>query len=78
MKTISVGEFKARMSFFIEKILKGEEFIISYGRKKNKIFKVSPVREEKPFKRKLGILEGKVTVTFSDDWEMSEEELLNL
>lgn len=78
MKTISVGEFKARMSFFIGKILKGEEFIISYGRKKNKIFKVSPVREEKPFKRKLGILEGKVTVTFSDDWEMSEEELLNL
>lgn len=66
------------MSFFIGKILKGEEFIISYGRKKNKIFKVSPVREEKPFKRKLGILEGKVTVTFSDDWEMSEEELLNL
>ncbi len=77
MKTISVGEFKARMSFFIEKILKGEEFVISYGRKKNKIFKVSPVNDEKPFKRKLGPLKGKATVIFHDDWEMTDEEFLN-
>lgn len=66
------------MAFFIERILKGEEFIVSYGRKKNKIFKVSPIKEEKPFKRKLGVLEGKATATFSEDWEMSEEELLDL
>jgi hypothetical protein len=78
MKVITVGEFKSRMAFFIERILKGEEFIVSYGRKKNKIFKVSPIKEEKPFKRKLGVLEGKATATFSEDWEMSEEELLDL
>jgi len=78
MKVITVGEFKSRMSFFIERILKGEEFIVSYGRKKSKIFKVSPIKEEKPFKRKLGVLEGKATATFSDDWEMSEEELMDL
>jgi antitoxin (DNA-binding transcriptional repressor) of toxin-antitoxin stability system len=76
MKTVTVGEFKAKMSSFIERILKGEEFIVSYGRKKNKIFKVSPVVDEKPFKRKLGPLKGKATVTFSDDWEMTDEELL--
>ncbi len=76
MKVITVGEFKSRMSFFIERILKGEEFIVSYGRKKSKIFKVSPIKEEKSFKRKLGTLEGKATVTFRDDWKMTTEEFL--
>jgi hypothetical protein len=76
MKVITVGEFKSRMAFFIERILKGEEFIVSYGRKRNKIFKVSPIKDEKPFKRKLGILKGKATVVFHDDWKMTTEEFL--
>ena len=29
-----------------------------------------------PQKRRLGTLEGKATVSFSDDWEISDEELL--
>ncbi len=76
MKVITVGEFKSRMAFFIERILKGEEFVISYGRKKNRIFKVSPIKEEKPLKRKLGQLEGKASVVFHDDWKMTTEEFL--
>ena len=75
MKVITVGEFKARLSQIIERILKGEEYVISYGRKKKKIFKVVPYKEEKP-KRKLGSLEGKATATFSKDWKMTTEEFL--
>lgn len=77
MKTVTVGEFKSNLAQIIEKILTGEEYIVSYGRKRKKIFKVVPYQEEKPKKRKLGILEGKVTIKFHDDWEMSDEELLN-
>ena len=77
MKTITVGEFKTNLAQIIEKILKGEEYVVSYGRKRKKIFKVVPYQEERPKKRKLGILEGKVTIKFHDDWEMSDEELLN-
>jgi len=77
MKTITVGEFKSNLAQIIEKILKGEEYVVSYGRKRKKIFKVVPYQEEKPKKRKLGILDGKVTIKFHDDWEMSDEELLN-
>lgn len=29
-----------------------------------------------PQKRKLGTLEGKATVSFSDNWSMSDEELI--
>ena len=65
------------MAQIIEGILKGEEYVVSYGRKRKKIFKVVPYQEEKPKKRKLGILDGKVTIKFHDDWEMSDEELLN-
>ena len=77
MKTITVGEFKSNLAQIIEQILKGEEFVVSYGRKKKKIFKVVPYQEEKPKKRKLGLLEGKVTIKIHDDWEMSDEEFLN-
>jgi antitoxin (DNA-binding transcriptional repressor) of toxin-antitoxin stability system len=77
MKVITVGEFKTNLSQIIEKILKGEEYIVSYGRKKRKIFKVVPYHEEK-HKRKLGVLEGKATVEFAKDWKMSTEEFLGL
>ncbi len=77
MKTVSIGEFKTNLSQLIQRILKGEEFVVTHGRKKTKIFKVLPFEEQKPQKRKLGSLEGKVKVTFHDDWEMSDEEFLN-
>ena len=78
MKVISAGEFKSKMTFYIKKVMKGEEFVVSYRGKNNTVFKVSPVvKEEKPKKRELGILEGKATVVFHDDWQMSDEELLN-
>lgn len=77
MKTISVGEFKANLAAIIEKILKGEEYVVSYGKKKKKIFKVVPYADEKPLKRKLGLLEGKIKIKIHDDFEMTDEELLN-
>jgi antitoxin (DNA-binding transcriptional repressor) of toxin-antitoxin stability system len=75
MKTVSIGDFKTNLSEIAQKVLKGEEFIVTHGRKKTKMFKVVPFTE-KSKKRKLGILEGKATVKFHDDWEMSDEELL--
>ncbi len=78
MKTVSIGEFKANFSAYAEKVQKGLEIIITHGRKRKKIFKVVPIQEEKPFKRKLGTLEGKVKVVFKDDFKMTTEEFLNL
>jgi len=78
MKTVSIGEFKANFSTYADKVQKGLEIIITHGRKKKKIFKVVPIRDEKPFKRKLGTLEGKVKAVFKDDFKITTEGFLNL
>jgi antitoxin (DNA-binding transcriptional repressor) of toxin-antitoxin stability system len=78
MKTVSVGEFKNKFAYYLEKVMKGEEFIVEYGRKKKKVARFTPYIDNKKVIRKLGPLDGKATVTFSDDWEMTDEELLNL
>jgi antitoxin (DNA-binding transcriptional repressor) of toxin-antitoxin stability system len=76
MKTISIHEFKTNLSKFEKKILNGEEFVVTHGQKKKKPVKTRLYLKQKPKRRKLGILEGKATVKFHDDWEMSDEELL--
>jgi antitoxin (DNA-binding transcriptional repressor) of toxin-antitoxin stability system len=84
MKTISVGELESKFAQILEWIQKGEGVIVSYGRKKEEVavlvdikkFK-RPAVDEKPKIRKLGTLEGKATFIFHDDWEMSDEELIN-
>jgi hypothetical protein len=78
MKTISIEEFKTNLSKFEKKILNGEEFVVTHGQKKEKPFKASIHAKQKPKRRKLGILKGKLTVKFNNDWDMSEEELLDL
>ncbi|MBX2915468.1 MAG: prevent-host-death protein [Cyclobacteriaceae bacterium] len=77
MKTVTVGEFKSKFTYYLEKVMKGEEFIVAYGRKKKKVALFSPYANKKRPLRKLGPLDGKVTIQISDDWEMSDEELIN-
>jgi len=77
MKTMPVGELKAQFSEVLEKVQKGESFGILYGRKKKPIAMIVPYQEqEKKKERKLGLLEGKATATFAEDFSMTEEELL--
>jgi len=79
MKTLPVGELKAQFSEVLELVKQGESFGILYGKKKKPVAMIVPYRETKKKKeRKLGILENKVTVKFSDDFQMTEEELLGL
>ena len=79
MKTLPVGELKAQFSEVLEKVRNGESFGILYGKTKKPIAMIVPYREVEVNKeRKLGILDGKVKITFSDDFKMTEEELLGL
>lgn len=79
MKTLPVGELKARFSEVLEKVTMGESFGIIYGKKKKPVAMIVPFndREEKP-KRQIGILDGKVAIRFTDDFKMTEEEFLGL
>ena len=67
MKTLAVGELKAQFSEVLEKVKNGESFGILYGKKKKPIAMIVPFQEkEKKKERKLGILDGKVTIRFAE------------
>ncbi len=57
-------------------VKKGENIAVTYGKKKEIVAYISPEPPERP-KRRAGILEGKATFTFSDDFKMTTEEFLN-
>ncbi|MEN6298051.1 MAG: prevent-host-death protein [Rectinema sp.] len=79
MKTLPVGVLKAQFSEVLEKVKQGEKFGIVYGRKKKPIAMLVPFHDTETKKeRKLGILDGKCTIHFADDFKMTEEELLGL
>jgi antitoxin (DNA-binding transcriptional repressor) of toxin-antitoxin stability system len=79
MKTLPVGEVKAQLSEILEKVKQGESFGILYGKKKRPIAMIVPYLDsEKKKERKIGILDGKVKVTFADNFKMTEDEFLGL
>ncbi len=77
MKTMSATAFKAHFSDLIEQVKAGETIAVTYGKKKEII---GYFVRELPSKRKikLGLLEGKVKVTFAPDFKMTTEEFLGL
>jgi antitoxin (DNA-binding transcriptional repressor) of toxin-antitoxin stability system len=79
MKTLSLAEAKARFSAVLKDVGLGNEVAITYGRKKETIAVIIPYKAwKKSKKRQLGSLEGKVTVKFSKDFSIGDEELVNL
>ncbi len=79
MKTMAVGEIKAQFSEVLEQVKHGETFGILYGRKKEPIAMIVPyVAPEEKTERTLGVLDGKVTITFADDFKITEEEFADL
>jgi antitoxin (DNA-binding transcriptional repressor) of toxin-antitoxin stability system len=79
MKTLPVGELKAQFSEVLEKVKLGESFGILYGKKKKPIAMIVPYKDSISKKeRKIGLLDGKVNIQISDDFKMTEEELLGL
>jgi prevent-host-death family protein len=78
MKTISVGELKARFSEVLDAVRKGETVVVSYGRRREKVAAIVPYREARAQgKRTLGKLAGKARVRFARDFSITDEELLS-
>jgi len=77
MKTLPVGELKAQFSEVLEKVRAGETYGILYGRQKKPVAMIVPYSEGQAKKhRKIGLYDGKVTIRISEDFEISEEDLL--
>ena len=79
MQNVTIGEFKARFSHLLNLVKQGEEIVISYGRKKEKVAVVIPFRHEgsKKKPRNIGIMKGKGAYEIKDGFKMTEEEFLS-
>jgi antitoxin (DNA-binding transcriptional repressor) of toxin-antitoxin stability system len=78
MKTLSLAEAKTHFSAILKDVGAGNEVAISYGKKKETIAVIIPFETwKKSRKRRLGTLEETVTVQFSKEFSMTDEELLN-
>ena len=73
METYSVGEFKTRFSEMIEKVKAGQSIGVTYGKKKELIGVFEP-KKPRAKKRKLGMLKGKISYKFKEDFKFSSEE----
>jgi prevent-host-death family protein len=79
MKSIQVGEFKARFSELLNAVKAGETVVISYGRKREKVAALVPYRQvAAPARRKLGVLEKRARVRFAKDFAISDDEMLRV
>ncbi len=78
MKILTVGDLKTNFSEVLKAVQVGEEFAIAFGKRKEVVAYLIPKHLRKNGKRKIGILEGKATVIFKDDFKMTDEEFLAL
>jgi len=77
MQTMTVGELKAHFSEALEKVRKGEQIAISYGKKHEKVAVLIPYsRYGQQQKRKLGVLKGRASCIIAKDFKITDEDLL--
>lgn len=81
MKTIAIGEFKRDLSHILKEVHEmGEQYILEYGRKHQKVAILIPYDKSYEIRpeREFGIFQGKGSFKIHDDFEMTDEELLDL
>ncbi len=77
MQTLTIGELKARFSEVLGRLRQGQEIVISYGKKREKVAVLIPYSHysTKP-ERKLGLLKGQGHCVIHEDFKLSDEEML--
>jgi antitoxin (DNA-binding transcriptional repressor) of toxin-antitoxin stability system len=76
---MTVGEVKAHFSKALELVQQGEDIVISFGKKKEKIAVLVPFSHyERNPERRLGLLAGKASFSIKDDFKISDDEFLSL
>ena len=78
MEAIAVGKIKNHFSEIVEEVRNGKKVGIMYDGIKTPVAMIVPYTEEKKEKRKIGILNGKVTFEVVGDGKFSIEEFLGL
>jgi prevent-host-death family protein len=77
MKTMTVGELKSHFSEVLDQVQQGEEIVISFGKKREKVAVLVPFARYAHPERALGLLQGKGSFSLKRGFKMSDEELLS-
>jgi len=78
MQTLSIGELKSRFSEVLGRLRGGQEILISYGKKKEKVAVLVPYSSYKRrSKRELGLLKERGRCVIHEDFKMTDEEIMN-
>ncbi|MDP2822561.1 MAG: hypothetical protein Q8O52_07765 [Sulfuritalea sp.] len=78
MRTLTIGEFKARFSEVLSAVQGGESIVVCYGRRKDRVAALVPYAEfcARTGKRPLGLLKGRASFSMADDFKLSDDEFL--
>ncbi|MBV5350482.1 type II toxin-antitoxin system Phd/YefM family antitoxin [bacterium] len=77
MQTMTVGEVKSHFSDALDLVQKGEDIVISFGKRKEKVAVLVPFsRYAQKQERTLGLLAGKATYVIKDGFKLTDDELL--
>jgi hypothetical protein len=78
IKSLTIGEFKSQFSDVIKSVDKDHCIAVTYGKKKEVVGYF--VKEAKSLyeSRELGILKNEASYSISNDFEITDEELLDL
>lgn len=76
MKTMSVGHFKTQFSKVLQRLKEGQKVMVTYGKKKEVVGYFIPPPLNRDQDRQLGLMEGKASAVFLDDFKITEEEFL--
>jgi len=78
MQTLSIGELKTRFSEVLGRLRGGQEIVISYGKKKEKVAVLVPYSNYRGSpKRELGLLQERGRYVIHEDFKMTDEEILD-
>jgi prevent-host-death family protein len=74
---MQIGELKSKFSEVIERVKQGEKIVVSYGKSKRNVAVIVPYDEYKATNAvRIGLLEGKASYEFAEDFDMTGEELV--
>ncbi len=76
MRVISVAELKAELSKVLADVRRGDRIGVLDGELRTPVAMIVPDEAPPAGRRELGFLDGKVTIEFTDDFEMTGEELI--
>lgn len=77
VKQVSVAEFKANFSDWLDAVQRGERIAIQYGRRKEVVAILTPpTRLVVGSSRRLGVLKGKARFKVGPAFKMTEAELI--